>query len=394
MFLLFIAVFNSILGLSVLFPIIGPLGRELGLSETQVGALSMSYALMQFLLSTYWGRKSEVVGRKPVMIIGLVGFSLTFFAFGFIAHLGMNGTLATSSVFALLLCTRLGGGALSSATLPTAQAFAADLTSSNERTAGMAVIGAAFGLGVIFGPGIGAALSAIDLLAPVYFSASVGLLNAVFVAMVLKEPKERRVRAPMPLAPVARLVWPLLAVALFTTLASVAMEQTVAFYFQDVLGLTEEATPPKVGFALVVYGVVAVFAQGYLVRKYKLPPRLLLRAGVPIALAGFVVFVFARDMPTLTVALVLQGLGQGLALPGATAALSLAVDEDSQGAVAGLNSAAHGLGRLAGPLVGTALYEVQPEIPYAVAAGMMALVWLGLFANRQLRTLARPATAE
>lgn len=387
MFLLFVAIFNSVIGLSVLFPIMGPLGRELGLTETQVGALSMSYALMQFLLATYWGRKSESVGRKPVMLAGIIGFSLTFFGFAFIAQMGLNGALETSTLFILLLCTRLAGGALSSATMPTAQAFAADLTSSEDRTAGMAIIGAAFGLGVIFGPGIGAALSGIDLLAPVYFSASVGALNALFVALVLREPKERQARAPQPLAPVARQVWPLLLTAVAMTLASVAMEQTVAFYFQDKLGLTERETPAMVGVALVIYGVVAVIAQGFIVRKYKFPPRTLLRAGVPISIAGFLLFIFATDIVTLTAALVLQGLGHGLALPGVTAALSLAVDDSQQGAVAGLNSSAHGLGRLIGPLLGTALYEIEPEIPYMMSAGLMALVLVAIIASRPLRSV-------
>src|SRR5207302_1404937 len=115
----------------------------------------------------------------------------------------------------------------SSATLPTAQAYVADTTGRDDRTAGMAVIGAAFGLGIIFGPVIGAVLSAVSLLAPVYFSAGIALLNAAFIAVKLREPERRlAIRAPQ-LGPVAAKVWRLLGVAVAVSLASVAMEQTV-----------------------------------------------------------------------------------------------------------------------------------------------------------------------
>src|SRR4051812_154816 len=166
--LLFITLFNSILGLSVLFPILAPLGRELGLSELQVGSLSASYALMQFLVSPAWGRLSERVGRKRVLMTGVLGFGVSFTCFALIADFGGRAHWPVPVLFGALLLTRLIGGAFSSATLPTAQAYMADMTGRRDRTAGMAVIGAAFGLGVIFGPAIGAAFSLVSLLAAVY----------------------------------------------------------------------------------------------------------------------------------------------------------------------------------------------------------------------------------
>jgi len=119
--LLFLTLFNSILGLSILFPIIGPLARELGLSEFQTGLFSTAYALMQFLMSPYWGRKSEEVGRKPVLLVGILGFSVSFFLFAVFAQLRFAGVLGVSTTFALLLLARLVGGTFSSATLPTAR---------------------------------------------------------------------------------------------------------------------------------------------------------------------------------------------------------------------------------------------------------------------------------
>lgn len=165
--LLFLTLFNSILGLSVLFPILGPLARELGLSEVQVGLFSTGYALMQFLLASYWGRRSEVMGRKPILLVGILGFASSFFLFALFAWLGYQQVLSSWGLFAFLLLSRLLGGAFSSATLPTAQAYLADITPREQRTQSFAVLGAAFGLGVIFGPAIGAGLAHFGLLAPV-----------------------------------------------------------------------------------------------------------------------------------------------------------------------------------------------------------------------------------
>ena len=248
MVLLFVALFNSILGLSVLFPIFGPLGRALHLGETEVTLLSSAYALMQLLLAPAWGRRSETAGRKTTLLVGVLGFAGGFFAFGAVAWAGMNGHLDHWPLLGLLLLSRVAGGAFSSATLPSAQAYAADLSGRDERASAMAVIGAAFGLGIIFGPAIGAGLVELtggDLLAPVWFSASVAVLNAIFIAWRLPEPEPHRPLAPAPpLRDLARKVWPILAVGLTATLASVMMEQTVAFYFMDRLELSAEDTPP------------------------------------------------------------------------------------------------------------------------------------------------------
>lgn len=383
--ILFVALFNSILGLSVLFPILAPLGRTLGLTELQIGSLSTAYALMQFVVSPIWGRRSERVGRKPVLLTGVLGFATSFLLFAAVAELGARHVLGGLPLYLGLVASRAVGGTFSSATLPTAQAYVADTTGRDDRTAGMAVIGAAFGLGIIFGPVIGAVLSTVSLLAPVYFSAGVALLNAAFIAVKLREPERRlSIRAPE-LAPVAAKVWRLLGVAVAVSLASVAMEQTVAFYFQDRLALTAAQTPRVVGVALFFYGVVAVFAQGVLVRRFRWPPLRLLGGGLPCALLGFTCLIFARERVALTAALALQGFGQGLAMPGVTAAVSLGVSEDEQGAVAGLNSSAQALGRLMGPVVGTGLYQLKPEYPYGFSACLLGLVIVLLVANRRLR---------
>jgi len=373
--LLFLTLFNSILGLSILFPIIGPLARELHFSELQAGLFSTGYALMQFLLAPYWGRRSEVVGRKPILLMGIVGFAVGFFLFALFGWLGFKGVLSGLPVFGLMLASRLLGGAFSSATLPTAQAYLADITSREKRTQNFALLGAAFGLGVIFGPAIGGALSGLGLLVPVIFSASLALLNALFVYLVLPESRKTEARPATPprLFWTDSRIWPILLLGLIVNLSSVAMEQTVAFYYQDRLALSPERTAQMVGIALVAFGLVAVFIQGFVVRLLKWSPRTLLAVGLPLALLGYLGLVGAKSFLLLTAALVLLGAGGAFAGPGVSAAQSLAVSDDEQGSVAGLSSSAQALGRMLGPVIGTSLYGLHPEYPYIFSALLMAI---------------------
>lgn len=374
--LLFLTLFNSILGLSVLFPILGPLSRELGLSEVQVGLFSTGYALMQFVLAPYWGRQSEVKGRKPILLVGILGFAVSFLLFALFAWLGYQQVLTGWGLFVFLLLPRLLGGAFSSATLPTAQAYLADITPREQRTQSFAILGAAFGLGVIFGPAIGAGLARFGLLLPVVFSATLALLNALFVWWVLPESRQGQKRPPAPpnLSWLDPRILPLLIIGLSINLASVAMEQTVAFLYQDRLGLTPAQTAQSVGIALVIFGIVGVLVQGFWVRKVRWPPRALLGLGMALLLLGYLGLVFAPNFAWLTASLVLLGLGS-MTSPGLTAAQSLAVSDSEQGVVAGLSSAAQALGRMLGPVMGTWLYGFSPAYPYVFSATLIGLAF-------------------
>jgi MFS family permease len=390
--LLFVTIFNSILGLTVLFPIIGPLGRELGLGETQIGAMSTSYALMQLLMSAWWGRKSETAGRKKILLVGVIGFAVAFGLFGAVAEIGRAGLVPNLVLFALMLVARFVGGAFASAMLPTAQAYAADLTSRENRTSGMAVIGAAFGLAIIFGPVIGGVLAHFfGLTAPIWFATVFGMLNALLVWRRLPEPPARAasVEAPAGLRDVAQRAWPLLAVAAVATGATVLMEQTIAFLMEDRLHLTHDETPTWMAGGLFVYGVVAVAVQGGLVRRVRVAPTTLVTLGLPITIAGLLTLMIAHDYAWMVVGMALQGFGQGLALPGVTSAMSLAVGEHEQGAVAGLGNSAQGMGRLVGPLVGTSLYELHRQLPYATGAVLIGVVLLFVIASPQVRAIAK-----
>ena len=382
--ILFFTIFIAMLGLSVLFPIIGPLARQLHLTETQSGWLSTAYSLMQFVVSPIWGSQSEKRGRKPILIMGLTGFALSFGLFGLFAQMGLNGALTGTALFGLLVGARFIGGILSSATLPTAQAMMADLSDKENRAASMGLIGAAFGLGVVFGPALGGLLSGISLIAPIYFSAGLGLLTALVAYFVLPETR-RADHAPSQSGDRRALLGqgtvPLfLLVSALTTLASVGMEQTISFFVQDTMHLaTTQQTARTVGGMLAIFGIVAALVQGGAIRPLskRLAPTPLIIAGLLIMGLGMFLLPQMSAYWPITLALAVIGIGSAILSPTLSAALSLSVPGNQQGTVAGLNSSALALGRMTGPLIGTALYQkVGHQAPYQFSGAVLAALLL------------------
>lgn len=386
---LFLTIFTAMLGLSVLFPVIGPLGRQLGFTPTQIGWFSTAYSLAQLLFSTFWGRRSERLGRKPVLVTGLLGFSLSFALFGLLALLGLKGVLGGTLLFVLLVAARFIGGVLSSATLPTAQAMMADLSSTENRAAAMGLVGAAFGLGVVFGPALGGLLAGLGLTAPLLFSAGLGLLIAALAQATLHETRQpdaqpmARDGARTLLA--NRTILLFLTVSALFTLASVGMEQTIAFDVQDTLHLDPQATARTVGGMLAVFGVLSAVVQGGAIRPLsrRFTPPVLIAGGLVVMATGLLLIPLAHGFWSITGALAVTGIGSAVLSPTLSATLSLIVGEGEQGAVAGLNSSALALGRMTGPLLGTALYQnVGHAAPYLLSAGVLGLLPIGLWLTR------------
>jgi MFS family permease len=319
-----------------------------------------------------------------------LGFGVTFLAFAAIAHMGRLHIIKGAPLFGALLIVRLVGGAYSSATLPTAQAYVADVTDAENRTKGMAVVGMAFALGMVLGPAIGAALASVGLLVPIYFSAVVAMVNGLFVATKLPEsPRIRVAVRPSSAGHVVSKTWGVLAASFGVTLASVSMEQTVSFYFQDRLALDGVHVARVVGLGLVLCGLGAAVVQGAIVRRLRVQPLTLVVFGVPFAALGLLCLVSAQGKPGLLAGMALQGVGQGLSMPGLTSALSLSVDKDEQGSAAGLGSASQAMARMLGPLAGTALYEIHPTYPYLFGIAILLAVLGALMTFRAARHAAR-----
>ena len=168
-------------GQSLIFAILAPLGREVGLVEVQITSIIAISALVFALASPHWGRFSDRVGRKPIILVGLVGYTVGTVLFTSVFLAGLTGLLSGLSLYAVLLVTRCTQSIIMSATSPSTTAYAADVTTPKERMAAMAQLGTANSLGMILGPAVSGALATLGLLAPLYFA---GALCAAAAAMV------------------------------------------------------------------------------------------------------------------------------------------------------------------------------------------------------------------
>lgn len=375
------------MGFTSVNPIFAPLARELGLSEIQAGFLISISALAFTLFSSPWGRRSEVWGRKPVFLVGLVGFGLGFALFGGVAQLGLAGWFSVPALVALLGLSRFFVGALTAAAPVAAQAYIADTTSGEERSAGIALLGAANGLGLIGGPVLAAALVGFGLLVPYYVTAAIAFLAALVIWRRLhtgKRVNATKAKTTLPVKLWDGRVWPFLLVGFLTLIALVTAQVTAGFYFQDKLNLTSEGAAQAVGFALFASGVAIVVTQAGIIRALKPAPVTLLRLGLPLTLASFVVMTFASSLALLIVAYTLLGFGVGFILPGYISGASLAVGEHEQGAVAGLVGTAQGFGSVLGPLLGTALYTFGITLPYIVVAVLLLALTGFVWSKRML----------
>jgi MFS family permease len=367
------------MGFTVLFPVLAPLGREISLTEIEITFIIAASSLTVFLTSPIWGRVSDRWGRKRVMLVGLFGFTAGTVLFNSILYAGLTETVTGWKLFGALVIARMMHAGVMSASMPAANAYMADITDTANRTKGMGAAGAANNVGSIMGPAV-AGLAVFSLLTPLWVMAAVAFLNGLFVWRFLPEPpkrqaptKPRRMRYSDPRI----LPFVIVGVLMFTGMALV--QQTMGFRFQDTLGLNAGDTAKTFGLAMMLSAVCSLIAQGVIVQRLTLAPFTLLRLAMPLLIIAFTVLTVATSQLWLSVAMMILGFGMGLAGPGFMAGASLAVSPEEQGAVAGVAGSCGPLGFTIGPLVGGALYQINPALPYAVAAGMYLVLFVSMY---------------
>ena len=371
-------VFLAYLGQTTLNPVIAPLSREVGLDEWQIGVTISVAAIMVVLTSQIWGRRSQSWGRKPVLIASLATCTAAMTLFAIIAAMGIGGSLSKTPLFIMFVLVRgmLFGTALA-AILPTAQAYVADITSSEEeRVRGMAGVGATQGIASIAGALVGGLLSGISLMVsvdmvPVFLFA--GLLVVIFV--LRRESRTELVDEPAHVSPFDPRVWPFLMAGfgMFTALGLIQI--VTGFLVQDRLGLDADTTGLYTGGALLAAGIGMVIAQTVIVPHSKWAPSTLLRVGTLLGAAGFALLALNSGFALIVISVTVIGMGVGIAMPGYTAGPTLLMSREEQGGLAGLIGATNGLTYAISPAAGTAMYGLSPILPIAVGGAILVLVF-------------------
>jgi MFS transporter, DHA1 family, tetracycline resistance protein len=375
-YILFAGLFSVNIGQSILGPVLPPLIRELGLSEIHAGLIMGISAVMWVIFSPIWGRRSEVWGRKPVFLISLVGYTLGVGTFGIVMQMGLDGIFATSLLtWILLVLARMVVGVLYSGSIPSSLAYIADTTTGQVRTNALGILSAAGSLGRIFGAAVGGIVVGIGLVAPIFLSALLPLIGVMLVLVMLPpvKPNMKKGQQPPQLSPLDSRVWRILVVGLSVSTIMSLVHFSIAFLFQDRLQLSATETAQAVSFAFVASGCAALFTQTVLIQTFQWSPTTLIRVGLPILLISAVLLVVGETFLVLSLGLFIQGFGLGFSFPGYNSAMSFSVEDNEQGAAAGLLSAVGGIGGIVGPIVGTGLYGLHSTYPYLLAVLILAL---------------------
>jgi MFS family permease len=372
--IIFLVVFIDLIGFGIVIPILPYYAKQYGASATALGWLMTSYSAMQFLFAPLWGRLSDRIGRRPVLLMSMLGTMVSMAVLG----------IAPSLLWLFIGRTFAG---ICGANISTATAYIADVTTPENRAKGMGMIGAAFGLGFIFGPAIGGVLSRYGYAAPMFAAAGLAACNWVFAFIRLQEPSitaelraqnrtkrfdrkaffetmgDRRTR-------VATLVF------FVVTIAVTQMEVTFALFMRAKYGYDAQGA----GWLLALMGTIMVLIQGGLIGKLSkaFGERRLVLIGTMVMAVALVLMAQANLIAQLIIALSLLALGNGITNPSLSSQASQGAKPERRGATMGIYQSAGSLARVLGPPVAGWLYDHQGlTAPFITAAGFMILAFAG-----------------
>ena len=360
--IVYLTVFVDLLGFGIILPLLPFYAEKFGATGVWVGALLTAYSAAQIVGAAFLGRLSDRIGRRPILLISLLGSTLSLTLTGF------------ASSLAVLLAGRALAG-LFGGSIGTAQAYIADLTKPEERAKYMGLLGASIGMGFVLGPGIGGFLAPFGFGTAAFVAAALCGANLLFALLRLPESRRpdspRRARALLtPGSLVKALQQPsvgrILSATFLVTFAFVGMEATAALFGQHRFGLTSET----LGYGFALIGVVIAIVQGGLIG------RLVKRHGerTIAAVGGTLMGVALLAIPFIPSLLLagavgaLLGVGQGLASPTLSTLLSREAGADEQGGTLGMGQSLSALARAVGPIVAGSLFDLGEGWPFYLGA--------------------------
>jgi len=347
--------------------VVGPIIRELGLQEWHAGLTVAVAGLLWVALSRFWGRKSDIVGRKPILVIGVSGVAIAYLALAIFVDTALASPPAVIISLLILVLTRGLIGAFYSVVTPVSNALIADHVEKEKRTAYIAKLAASSGIAMVIGPPIGGYLAKFGLSTPLYTFAILPLIAAVFLYLIL--PYEKPVtteETPKLKLFDQRLRIPMFA-AFITMFVIVTSQVCMGFYVIDKFGFNSIKASEVTGLILALIGIVFIISQ-IIVSKSTIDAKDLLKYGAFIASIGYLVVAFMNSQLVLIIGFCIGTFGLGMLFPAfQTLAVNL-VEKEEQGAASGTVSAAQGLGMIVGPLVSTFVYEIDPIAPFLLSA--------------------------
>jgi len=381
---LFFTMIVVMLGFGMIIPIMPFYIKSFGASGSALGTLMAIYGAMQLIFAPLWGSLSDRYGRKPILMIGVLGNAIAQLIFGLSTELWM------------LFAARALSGILSSATLPTAMAYIGDITSPEQRGGKMGMIGAAMGIGMVIGPGAGGWLAERSLSLPFFLASALSFLALILIFLILSEPPRKEAfvaRATRPLQPnvlIQALAGPMGVLFLLAFLFSFGLTN-----FEGIFGLYAADryayTPQQVGGILTVIGLIAAVVQGGLTGPLtrRFGEITVIRISMIGSAAGFIFLILASNQIQLLLAVSFFVISHAMINPAVSALISMRT-KDGQGVAMGVNNSFQSLGRTTGPLWAGLVYDVEMNLPYFTGA---IILFLG-FGVSMLRLKDTPVNPE
>ena len=377
--IIFLTIFIDLVGFGIVIPVLPRYAEHFGASPWQIGWLVGIFSLAQFVCSPLWGQLSDRIGRKPVLIISTIGTAVGFFMMGW------------ANTLLILFVARLIDG-ISGGNIGTAQAYIADISAPEERSKRMGLIGAAFGLGFIFGPAIGGwTATHYGWGAPMLVAGTMAVVNAILVTVILPEslPPEKRQKDPKErLFPelfhhVEKRTYLTVITTYFLMIAGFSlMTSLFALFLFHRYDLDAKSTDN----ILALIGLIGAFIQGGLIGRLskRFGDGHLASAGALLLGGGFLALPFTASVGTMIGACILVAIGNSLMMPTLSAISSRSAEAAWQGRALGVMQSAGSLARWIGPTVAGALLmldlasgkEAYARTPFFVAAGFMVLAFV------------------
>ncbi|MEJ8546267.1 MFS transporter [Brevibacillus borstelensis] len=377
-FSIFLSVFVAMVGLMIIAPVMPPLIRELGLSETHSGLIISLGSIAMAAMAPVWGNWSDAKGRKPVILIGFLGMLVSYVLFTATMYVGLAGLVSGGLLVVMLVVARGLVGLFIPAVPSAAQAYMADITDEKGRSAGMALIGAANGMGLVLGPAIAGAFALIGLIWPLYIGSLLPFVALVVVLLMIPAQKPVIREKPPKVNPLQKGVRLYLFAGLATMLSIITLQVVGGFYFQDQLALSTQETARMISMGLMLSGVAMIITQGMQMKKPKWQPKPLILVGSLLLVISMALFLLVVSLPGFYVAFFLFGIGTGLMMPGFMTGASLAVSREQQGGVAGLVGSVQGISAVIAPILSTSLYQLDKHLPFVVIAAFVIVMAITL----------------
>lgn len=375
LYLIFLTVFIDLVGFGIVIPVLPLYARDFGASEITNGWLVGIYSAMQFAAGPLLGKLSDRVGRRPVLLLSLLGTSAGFFMMG-----------AAQTLVWLFIARIIDG--ISGGNIATAQAYIADVTAPEERSKAMGLIGAAFGLGFIFGPAIGGLLTHFSISAPFYFAGTLAAVNAMLVYWRLPESlaREHRIIAikSASFREVLQHGWNLpvlMGCSFFAITGFSIMTTNFALFTSERFGYDARHN----GYLFAFVGLVGALMQGGILRRAlkHYSEKKIAAAGCVVLALGLVLLPLSEGTSTLLCFTAVVAMGNSLITPTLNGLASQSADRQWQGRVIGLMQSAGSLGRWVGPfLAGWLLSRDAPHphlygrTPFWAAAAILIIAFV------------------